>query len=176
MRSYRVRFADGGEASLRRKEFSILASHKAGEPGRDEPAREPDLSPYVIYRCVVGSRAYGLHGDDSDTDRRGICLPPAELHWSLECVPEQLENEATQECYWEVGKFLDLALRGNPNVLECLYTPLVEHATPLARELLDMRRGFLSQLAYQTFTATCCRSSRSWSRTCAPRGGSAGST
>jgi len=65
--------------------------------------------------------------------------------------PGQLENPATQECYWEIKKFLDLALRANPNVLECLYTPLVEYATPLARELLSMRRAFLSRLAYQTF-------------------------
>jgi hypothetical protein len=151
LHSYRVRFADGGVASLRRREFSILSTYKAGEVGQTESLVEPDLSPFIIYRCVVGSRAYGLHHDDSDTDRRGIYLPPAELHWSLQGVPEQLENAATQECYWELKKFLDLALRANPNVLECLYTPLVEHATPLARELLAMREVFLSRLAYQTF-------------------------
>jgi hypothetical protein len=44
-----------------------------------------------------------------------------------------------------------MALKGNPNILECLYTPLVEHATPLARELLDMRDAFLSRLVYQTY-------------------------
>ena len=60
-------------------------------------------------------------------------------------MPEQLENDATQETYWELQKFLVLALKANPNVLECLYTPLVEHATPLADELLDMRQAFLSQ-------------------------------
>jgi uncharacterized protein len=150
LHSYRVRFADGGEASLRRKEFSILSAYKAGETGMPTEA-EQDLQPYVIYRCVVGSRAYGLETDQSDTDRRGIFLPPARLHWSLHGVPEQLENHDTQECYWELEKFLDLALRANPNVLECLFTPLVEYATPLAQELLSMRDAFLSRLAYQTF-------------------------
>jgi len=110
-------------------------------------------SPYVIYRCVIGSRAYGLDEPDSDTDYRGIYLPPADLLWSLESVPEQLESDATQEVYFELRKFLTLALKANPNVLECLYTPLVEHATPLARELLDMRSIFLSRLAYQTYGA-----------------------
>ena len=110
------------------------------------------LSPYIIYKCVVGSRAYGsTDGAQSDTDRRGFYLPPADLHWSLHGVPEQLENAATQGCYWELGKFLELALRANPNVLECLYTPLIEHKTPLADELLAMRGSFLSKLAYQTF-------------------------
>src|SRR5262249_2709165 len=115
------------------------------------PLSEQDLGPYVIYRCVVGSRAYGLSGEGSDTDRRGFFLPPADLHWSLQGVPEQLESPATEECYWELGKFLELALRANPNVLECLYTPLVEHATPLALELRAQRAAFLSKLVYQTF-------------------------
>jgi predicted nucleotidyltransferase len=110
-----------------------------------------DLYSYIIYRCVVGSRAYGLDELGSDTDRRGIYLPPAERHWSLEGVPEQLENDATQECYWELQKFLMLALKANPNALECLYTPLVEHATPLAEELLALRGAFLSQQVYQTY-------------------------
>jgi predicted nucleotidyltransferase len=66
-------------------------------------------------------------------------------------VPEQLDNPAGEECYWELQKFLTLALKANPNVLECLYTPLVERATPLARELLEMRPAFLSRLAYQTY-------------------------
>lgn len=148
LHSYRVRFADGGEVALRRKDFSILSTFKAEESA---PVAEHDLNPYVIYRCVVGSRAYGLDNENSDTDRRGIYLPPAELHWSLSGVPEQLENAENQECYWELKKFIDLALRANPNVLECLYTPLIEHATPLAHELLAMRQAFLSRLAYQTF-------------------------
>jgi hypothetical protein len=48
-------------------------------------------------------------------------------------------------------KFLILALKANPNILECLWTPLVETATPLARELLAMRESFLSKLVYQTY-------------------------
>lgn len=106
---------------------------------------------HIIYRCVIGSRAYGLDDGDSDTDRRGIYLPPADLHWSLSGVPEQLENETTQECYWELQKFITLALKANPNILECLYTPLVEFASPIAQELLTMRRCFLSKQVYGTY-------------------------
>jgi len=105
----------------------------------------------VIYRCVVGSRAYGLDEEGSDTDRRGIYVPPAERHWSLYGIPAQLEDEAGQETYWEVQKFLALALKASPNVLECLYSPLVEVATPAARELLAIRHIFLSRLVYQTY-------------------------
>jgi len=56
LHSYRVRFADGSEASLRRKDFSILSTYKADETGAAGNV-EQKLNPYVIYRCVVGSRA-----------------------------------------------------------------------------------------------------------------------
>ena len=44
-----------------------------------------------------------------------------------------------------------LALKANPNVLECLYTPMVEKATPLAEKLLAMKSIFLSRMVYQTY-------------------------
>ena len=94
---------------VRRNEFSILKEFK-GE-GIETTARGIDFEdwqPFIIYRCVVGSRAYGLDRPGSDTDRRGIYLPAADLHWSLYGVPEQLENPDSQECYWELQKFLVL--------------------------------------------------------------------
>ncbi len=78
-----------------------------------------DLESFIIYRCVVGSRAYGLDHDDSDTDRRGIYLAPADLQWSLFGAPEQFEDNATQSCYWELQKFLTMALKANPNIANC---------------------------------------------------------
>jgi predicted nucleotidyltransferase len=152
--SYRVRFLDGFEAMFRRAELSVLSDYKRGAVGvtpGEGPLAEYDLFDHVIYRCVVGSRAYGLDDAESDVDRRGVYLPPAELHWSLYGVPEQLENPDAEEVYWELQKFLTLALKANPNVLECLYTPLVEHASPVARELLDMRGSFLSKVVYPTY-------------------------
>jgi hypothetical protein len=150
--SYRVRFADGLEVALKRSEVTMLAQFKEGEIGdiRHTIARA-DLYDRVIFRCVIGSQAYGLAGPGSDVDRRGIYLPTADLHWSLYGVPEQLENHDTQEQYWELQKFLILALKANPNVLECLYTPLIEKATPLAEELLGLKAIFLSRLVYQTY-------------------------
>jgi uncharacterized protein len=147
-----VRFADGIEESLHRDQLTMLASYKESKIGDTGiTALRCNLYERVIYRCVIGSQAYGLAGEDSDIDRRGIYLPPADLHWSLYGVPDQLENDDTQEAYWELQKFLVLALKANPNVLECLYTPLVETATPLAEELLGMKSIFLSRLVYQTY-------------------------
>jgi predicted nucleotidyltransferase len=147
--SYRVRFPDGKEGNFGRRELAIRKHFQ--KEGLDPQAAEYDFTRHIVYRCIVGSRAYGLDHEGSDTDRRGIYLPPAEIHWSLYGVPEQLENKDNEECYWEMQKFLILALKANPNVLECLYSPMVETAEPIARELLAIRDVFLSQLVYQTY-------------------------
>jgi len=151
--SYRVRFPDGAVAALKRNQFTIRRhQHEDALAGRPGVLSDFDIhAEHIIYRCVVGSRAYGLAEEDSDCDRRGVFLPPAELHWSLYGVPEQLEDQETEECYWELEKFLVLALKANPNILECLWTPIVEEAKPVARELLDMRECFLSKVVYQTY-------------------------
>ncbi|MES2793495.1 MAG: nucleotidyltransferase domain-containing protein [Planctomycetota bacterium] len=150
--AYRVRFPDETEASLTRSEIVPLATYKQHSLSEaDALLSQHNLFDRVIYRCVVGSRAYGLDHENSDTDLRGIYLPPADLHWSLYGVPDQLEIKSSDEAYWELQKFVTLALKANPNILECLYTPLVQLVTPLAQELLDIRELFLSRLVYQTF-------------------------
>lgn len=175
--NYLVRFPDGFESTLARDQFEILKHFKdrlgapasgpaglgapssrsaradleIGAPEGGDPAPAFDLEPFVLYRCVVGSRAYGLDTDASDTDRRGIYLAPADLQWSLFGAPEQFEDNTGQWCVWELQKFLIMALKANPNILECLYSPLVEKVTPLGEELLALRQQFLSQMIFQTF-------------------------
>ena len=150
---YRIKFSDGFESPIHHDQLVRLAEFKSVQ-SRDNrlPLMSEGLYDRVIYRCVIGSRAYGLDEEASDTDRRGIYLPPAQLHWSLYGVPEQLENDETQEVYWELQKFIVLALKANPNVLECLYSPIVESATPLGEELLAIRDAFLSKLVFQTYS------------------------
>jgi len=121
-----VRFPDGFEVSLARDKLDVLKHFKDRLPGAETRTEDFDLEKLVTYRCVFGSRAYGLDNDESDTDRRGVYLAPAELQWSLFGAPEQFEDNATQSCYWELQKFLTMALKANPNILECLYSPIVE--------------------------------------------------
>jgi uncharacterized protein len=150
-----VRFPDGFEKTLERSQIEVLKHFKDrlgdGAPQTGRPDSGFDLESFIIYRCIVGSRAYGLDHDDSDTDRRGIYLAPADLQWSLFGAPEQFEDNASQSCYWELQKFLTMALKANPNILECLYSPMVEKVTPLGAELVGSRQGFLSQMIFQTF-------------------------
>lgn len=147
--AYRIRFPDGTEGSHQRSDLTIYKHEQNTVPNNVGPS---ELLHFVAYRCVVGSTAYGLATDSSDVDRRGFYLPPAELHWSLAGVPEQLETDH-EEVYWEIEKFIRLALKANPNVLECLYSPLTEQTKPIATRLLSIRHVFLSQHVHRTYNA-----------------------
>jgi predicted nucleotidyltransferase len=147
--NYRVKFADGAEESFRRTDLTIFKHTDAEIPGPLDPNK---LHRFIVFRCIVGSTAFGLNQPGSDVDRRGFYLPPADLHWALAGVPEQLETEQ-EECYWEIEKFVRLALKANPNVLECLYSPLIETCAPIAAELIGMRDIFLSQYIHRTYNS-----------------------
>ncbi|MDR2674763.1 MAG: nucleotidyltransferase domain-containing protein [Opitutaceae bacterium] len=150
--NYLIRFADGFETSLERSRFEVLKHFKDRLPAPEPDAPEDfKLEDCVIYRCTVGSRAYGLDTETSDTDLRGIYQAPPEMQWSLFGAPEQFEDNEAQTCYWELQKFLVMALKANPNVLECLYSPLVDKTTETGARLLSIREGFLSQMIFQTF-------------------------
>ncbi|MET8695572.1 nucleotidyltransferase domain-containing protein [Streptomyces bauhiniae] len=107
---------------------------------------------HTVYACVMGSRAFGLATDASDTDRRGVFLAPTPLFWRFEKPPTHVEGPGEERFSWELERFCELALRANPNILECLHSPLVEHLDDTGRELLSLRGAFLSRQVHATFT------------------------
>jgi len=148
--AYWVRLVDGAEVALRRTQLTMLSRYQDRDLHAEPAGRS--LFDRVILKVVIGSRAYGLEQPGSDTDYRGVFLPTAEQHWSLYGVPQQIDDEPAQETYWELQKVCVLGLKANPNVLECLWSPRIEHVTPLGRELLALRDAFLSRLVFQTYS------------------------
>ncbi|MEV6161034.1 nucleotidyltransferase domain-containing protein [Streptomyces sp. NPDC052052] len=115
------------------------------------PGPEALVRDHTVYSCVMGSRAFGLATDGSDTDLRGVFLAPTPLFWRFDKPPTHVDGPADEQFSWELERFCELALRANPNVLECLHSPLVERIDPVGRELLSLREAFLSRLAHRTF-------------------------
>ncbi|WP_274556622.1 DNA polymerase beta superfamily protein [Streptomyces spiramyceticus] len=116
------------------------------------PTPEDLVRHHTVYSCVMGSRAFGLATNGSDTDRRGIFLAPTALYWRFEKPPTHVDGPDDEQFSWELERFCELALRANPNVLECLHSPLVEHIDDTGRELLALREAFLSRQVHQTFS------------------------
>ncbi|MEV6685181.1 nucleotidyltransferase domain-containing protein [Streptomyces sp. NPDC051130] len=122
------------------------------EPTTPEETRLALVRDHTVYACVTGSRAFGLATEASDTDRRGVYLAPTPLFWRFEKPPTHVEGPREEEFSWELERFCELALRANPNILECLHSPLVERLTPTGEELLSLRPAFLSRRAHASFT------------------------
>ncbi|MCT9935089.1 nucleotidyltransferase domain-containing protein [Planotetraspora sp. A-T 1434] len=106
---------------------------------------------HTVLSVVVGSRAYGLETESSDVDRRGVFVAPTPLFWRLDKPPTHVEGPMPEQFSWEIERFCVLALQANPTVLECLWSPIVEHSGPLGDGLLAIRQAFLSRKAERTF-------------------------
>ncbi|MBY0460722.1 MAG: nucleotidyltransferase domain-containing protein, partial [Gemmataceae bacterium] len=150
-RPYLVRFLDGTDFRLK---FGELLVRRVDRSVEETATPGPDVSPFVVLRVVLGSKAFGLATESSDEDRRGVFVPPADWHWALAKPPEQVEvfGEGVEEVDWEVEKFVRLALQANPNILETLWSPAVLHADAIGQELRAIRGAFLSRHLYRTYS------------------------
>ncbi len=149
---YDVRLVDGRSTTARRDQLSLRTAYQNDAIGVEAPDGVLLVRERTIYAAVVGSRAFGLDTDASDTDTRGVYVARTEAFWSLAKPPTHVDGPEPEWFSWEVERFCELALKANPNLLEVLHSPLVVSITPLGEELLGLRRAFLSQLAYQTYS------------------------
>lgn len=100
----------------------------------------------LFFLAVVGSKAYGLDTDTSDTDRIGGFILPPEEFLGIRQVSETVQKHAEDDLtLHELGKFVRLLTVGNPTVLECLFLPEVEKTSAVFDSLVDMRSRFLSK-------------------------------
>lgn len=104
----------------------------------------------IIYECISGSKAYGLDVPTSDTDIKGVFLLPKNDFYGLNYIP-QVSDEKNDVVYYELGRFIELLGKNNPNILELLATPadkvLLKH--PLINKIDPAL--FLSKRCKDTF-------------------------
>ena len=139
--AYRVRFPDGAEASLRRSELRILK--RVRESGVGEASADIDWNRFVIYRCIVGSRAFGLDTDGSDVPLEqiaGLRRGDATVE-RMSAGPPELDLVTH-----DAEKFFRLLLKPNGYVLEQLHSPLVLATSPEHDELREIARGCVTRL------------------------------
>jgi predicted nucleotidyltransferase len=106
----------------------------------------------VVYETVHGSRAYGLAGDDSDLDLKGVIVGPSRWYHGFGAAPEQIEPSRDHVLY-EARKFFRLAVAANPTLIELLWTDPSDHrvVTAEGERLLAHRAAFLSTRVQETF-------------------------
>ncbi|MGY4539882.1 hypothetical protein ACVW0P_004323 [Mucilaginibacter sp. UYNi724] len=104
----------------------------------------------ILLDCISGSTAYNLNVAGSDVDKKGIFIMPQKQLYGFD-RQDQIANATNDEVYFEIGRFLELLTKNNPNILELLSTPnehvLFRH--PLM--VLIKPEDFLSKLCLDTF-------------------------
>ena len=125
---------------------------------RGAALREPDFSVQRVRQSdmlfldvIAGSHAYGTNVEGSDLDRRGIFVAPPGFLLGLHRI-KQVSDQRQDQVYFELGRFFELALKSNPNVLELLAIPeeCIQKRHPL---FLSLSQGlFLSKECARTFS------------------------
>lgn len=104
----------------------------------------------LFFEAISGSKAYGTDLPSSDTDHRGVFVLPKVQFYGLNYIP-QVGNETNDNVYYELGRFVELLAKSNPNMLEMLAMPqdciLYQH--PLFEQLKP--EYFLSKQCQHTF-------------------------
>jgi len=86
-----------------------------------------------ILEIRVGSHLYGLNRPESDEDYAGIIVPPKSYFLGLDKVEEvdcsivskkadgRNDKDAVDRKFYEIRKFVALAMQNNPNIIEQLF-------------------------------------------------------
>lgn len=105
----------------------------------------------AVLETTVGSRAWNLADEGSDTDLRGAFALP--LAWSVGLVegPAELVSADGSATYWRVDKAVRQALRADPNTLEMLFVPGARALDPIGQWVLDARHALVSAEIHGSF-------------------------
>lgn len=109
----------------------------------------------VLLQGIVGSTAYGLANEGSDIDQLGVYAAPADVVLGLngsslddlqspQSVDDSLVKHEPDLTLHEVGKYVSLALKANPTVLELLFLPTYTVESDGGAALFFNRHLFLS--------------------------------
>lgn len=110
-----------------------------------------------IIEGVVGSRAYGTHTIDSDTDIMSVVIPGEDHYFGMNqwgsqgTLEEKSEQEKTERTHYEIRKFVRMCAGFNPNVVPLLYLDKYKILDKLGEMIIANRYLFSSKLCVHSF-------------------------
>lgn len=111
----------------------------------------------LLFHYYRGSYAYGTFIEGiSDMDEGAIYIcNEDEIMGLREMYSEQVSDEKHDKVAYEIGRYFELLLKSNPNILEALFVPdrciIYEH--PLFKQLREHRNDFVSKETIKTLLA-----------------------
>ncbi len=146
---------------------------------RTHTERLAQVPPYVYgglqYEVIMGSFAYGVSSDASDTDVYGFCIPNKSIifphtsgkfifgydktvpgnfeQWQQHHVMDKGKKKEYDFSIFNITKYFRLCADGNPNMIDSLFVPLrcVTHSTAIGTLVRERRFDFLSKKCWHTF-------------------------
>ena len=121
-----------------------------------------EVEEQTILLSLVGSRAYNLHTPDSDSDYKGVMCQTTKQYLGYSNFEQKDKGFTTEEPYlfpmlekdtviYDIKKFISLASKCNPNILELLYMDEYVHITPAGQNLIKHRRKFINESIKRTY-------------------------
>lgn len=103
----------------------------------------------IAYEYIRGSHAYGTNVETSDQDIGGVFICPPDMLMGLrDNYVEQVDDERHDTVYYELGRWMELLMKSNPNALESLFVPdgcIVGNVHPAVQMILDNRDKFVTK-------------------------------
>ena len=93
-----------------------------------------------ILKVLVGSRAHGTASKDADHDYRGVYIETSKQLFTMGYKSKGVswvEGEKEDQTSYELENFLNLAMKGHPNIIEMFVSPIIE-ITDDGKELLEL--------------------------------------
>lgn len=111
----------------------------------------------LAYEFVRGSTLYNTNIEGiSDVDYGGVYIAPTETLLGLpENYEPQVSDEKHDTTYYELGRWVELLMKANPNALESLFTPrdkVVGNIHPAIQLIIDNRDLFVTKECFNSLT------------------------
>ena len=116
-----------------------------------ENIREQNI---LLYEYVRGSQAYGLSLPTSDEDTGGVFIMDySDVLGISDNKIDQVNDEKNDTVWYEIGKYIELLAKANPNMLESLFIPdhCVKYIHPAFQIIKDNRNTFVTKETFKSF-------------------------
>ena len=107
-------------------------------------------SGWIIHECIVGSHLYGTNKEGSDIDIKGVFVLPTDMVLSGNYI-EQISDDKQDITYYEIGRFVELAAKANPNILDVLGSDKITFTTDKWKEYFPDITPYLTTKLRNTF-------------------------
>jgi predicted nucleotidyltransferase len=111
----------------------------------------------LAYKFIRGSHLYGTNVETSDVDFGGVYIADNETLMGLpEYYEPQISDEKHDTTYYELGRWVELLMKANPNALESLFAPdefIIGDIHPAVQLIRDNRDLFVTKECFNSLVS-----------------------